>query len=435
GPSLRYIGQKLDQPFLYDWLNNPKSFRPTTRMPKFFNLHDHLQDPEDEESLDTANRLEPIEIRGVMAYLLDYKQTFEPIQPPEGIDGGTAEEKLARGKFQFETRGCLACHTHGDFPDVSKFRKAEDIVQGPDLSNIHLKFAQDRNPQGRTWLYSWIKEPTRYHARTVMPNLFLNPEPDPADPKKIVDPAADIVEYLLSHPAPAEGEEKPAHQDTWQPVAEGAKKLDDIKGGADDLNELVLEYLKDAFPEFRAKEIVQKGLSPDYEAELKGAEKELIVRGSADLLQQKLRYIGKKTIAKYGCYGCHDIPGFEDAKPIGTGLADWGRKDSSKLAFEHIAEYLEHHGRAEHDHAKKGEGKKDAHAAHESAAGHSGEEAETSEFYHHQLEAGNRIGFIYQKLQEPRSYDFKKTGNKRYNERLRMPQFPFSAEDREAVIT
>ena len=46
------------------------------------------------------------------------------------------EEKLSRGKFQFETRGCLACHTHVEFPEITKYRKAEDIVQGPDLSNI-----------------------------------------------------------------------------------------------------------------------------------------------------------------------------------------------------------------------------------------------------------------------------------------------------------
>ena len=439
GPSLRYIGQKLDQPFLYDWLNNPKNFRPTTRMPRFFNLHDHLQDPEDEKSLDIAKRLEPIEIRGIMAYLTDYKQTFEPIQPPEGIDGGTADEKLARGKLQFETRGCLACHTHGDFPDVSKYRKPEDIVQGPDLSNIHLKFAADRNPQGKTWLYSWIKEPTRYHARTVMPNLFLDrdlhPKADPQEPDRYFDPAADIVEYLLSKPVPPEGAKEKVADLAWKPVPEGAMKLTDIKGAVDALNDLVLENLKDAFPEFRAKEILDKGLSPEYEAELKGAEKELIVRGSADLLQQKLRYVGRKTISKYGCYGCHDIPGYEDAKPIGTGLADWGRKDASKLAFEHIAEYLEHHGHA--GHAEHDEKNSHAEAAsHDHAAAVEATEAgETDEYFHHQLEAGNRIGFIYQKLKEPRSYDYRKTGNKRYNERLRMPQFPFSAEDREAVIT
>ena len=57
--------------------------------------------------------------------------------------------------------------------------------------------------------------------------------------------------------------------------------------------------------------------------------------------EKKLRYVGRRTISKYGCSGCHDIPGFEDAKPIGTGLADWGRKTPDKLAFEQIVEYHE----------------------------------------------------------------------------------------------
>src|SRR5207244_9273686 len=81
------------------------------------------------------------------------------------------------------------------------------------------------------------------------------------------------------------------------------------------------------------------------EGELKGAEKDLIVPPHEKLTnQQRLKYIGRKTIAKYGCFGCHDIPGFEDAKPIGTGLADWGRKDPAKLAFEHITHYIGGHG-------------------------------------------------------------------------------------------
>ncbi len=38
---------------------------------------------------------------------------------------------------------------------------------------------------------------------------------------------------------------------------------------------------------------------------------------------QKLSYLGRRTITKYGCYACHDIPGFEDAPPIGPALTDW----------------------------------------------------------------------------------------------------------------
>src|SRR5688500_9635183 len=170
------------------------------------------------------------------------------------------------------------------------------------------------------------------------------------------------------------------------------------------------------------------------ESELKGAEKELVVRGSADLLQQKLRYIGRKTIAKYGCYGCHDIPGFEDAKPIGAGLNDWGRKEPSKLAFEHIVEYLHSghahggsHGPGPAGKHGNGHGKPtatggasetsaeedrpgeqpSAHAAHGHKAGeHSDEELPIPDYYMTQINAGNRTGFIYQKLREPRSYDW-----------------------------
>src|SRR6185295_57478 len=47
-----------------------------------------------------------------------------------------------------------------------------------------------------------------------------------------------------------------------------------------------------------------------------------------------------------------------------------------------------------------------------------------------------REGFIWQKLREPRSYDYKKTQNKSYNERLRMPQFvALDDQKREAIIT
>src|SRR6185312_2893363 len=45
-------------------------------------------------------------------------------------------------------------------------------------------------------------------------------------------------------------------------------------------------------------------------------------------------YIGRKAINRLGCFGCHDVPGFETAKPIGTALNDWGKKDAERLAFE-----------------------------------------------------------------------------------------------------
>ncbi|HUE69983.1 MAG TPA: hypothetical protein VMP01_03770 [Pirellulaceae bacterium] len=415
GPSLRFVGDKLDAAFLYDWIENPKRFRETTRMPRFFGLWDHLQDQEGKlPAHETADELEPVEIRGVMAYLDGYDQKM-PLSDEERqqIGEALAQGNAETGKTQFEIRGCLACHTHKDFPDTAGFRKPEDIVQGPDLSAVASKFDAARNPSGPLWLYAWIKEPTRYHARTVMPNLYLD-KIQGADGTE-TDPAADITAYLLSD----------ASKGDWTPIA--AATADVV---ADDLDNLTLQYLKEIFFEEEAEEnYLVNGIPPSMAPELKGAEVELIVREGQKLTQdQKLRYIGKKTIAKYGCYGCHDIPGFEDAKPIGTGLADWGRKDPTKLAFEHITHYLEHHGHG------AAHGAED-HGEHASTAGAPPENPADAEYYHHQIEAGSRIGFIYQKLTAPRSYDFEKTKNKRYNERLRMPQFPFSAEERESVIT
>jgi len=158
-------------------------------------------------------------------------------------------------------------------------------------------------------------------------------------------------------------------------------------------------------------------------------------------LEKHMLYVGRRAISKYGCSGCHDIPGFETAKPIGTGLADWGRKKEAQLAFEHIHNYLEVHG------VEEGDGSPMEY--------HSGEHG--GAHHHHDLDprkygpdtgyfltgllSGHRQGFIWQKLRQPRSYDYKKTINKGYNERLRMPKFTFSLNEqeneaaREAIIT
>ena len=56
-------------------------------------------------------------------------------------------------------------------------------------------------------------------------------------------------------------------------------------------------------------------------------------------LHGKEVYAGEKLIAHYGCYACHKIPGFEDAKPIGTELTEEGSKAVHRLdfGFVHLA--------------------------------------------------------------------------------------------------
>lgn len=53
---------------------------------------------------------------------------------------------------------------------------------------------------------------------------------------------------------------------------------------------------------------------------------------------------GKKLIAYYGCFGCHDIAGFETMARIGADLTEFGDKLTSKLDFGDVPEFTgDHH--------------------------------------------------------------------------------------------
>jgi mono/diheme cytochrome c family protein/cytochrome c1 len=385
GPSLRHIGSKVDKDFLYSWIRRPRDFRDTTKMPQFFGQYEHLDEAEKKH---TAG-IEAMEIRGITEYLTARSQPFAfEFKLPKDVE----EPSIARGKKTFETRGCLACHQHGDFP-------AGKMTQGPNLSNIGGKLGRSANKNGTLWLYNWLKNPSAYHPRTVMPDLQL--EPLMVDGKK-VDPAADIVVYLLDS-----GKD-------WKPenVPSGELSEADLKS----LNELAIEHLRNAVPNKTvAEKLLETGFPEARRSEIKGDEVELVGPVSN---QKKLLYVGSKALRKYGCSGCHDIPGFEDAKPIGTGLADWGRKSADKLAFEQIAQYLH------------------SHAGHDADHGDFTKSADQNEAYFKQrLQHHDRQGFLWQKLHEPRSYDYAKTANKGFNERLRMPKFNLSEEQIESVMT
>ena len=122
-------------------------------------------------------------------------------------------------------------------------------------------------------------------------------------------------------------------------------------------------------------------------------------------------YLGEQTISRLGCFGCHTIPGFENAKPIGTALNDWGIKNPARLDFGHIAEYLA-------DQPPDEKGARDG----------------TDPFYQEKIHHETRMGFLYQKLHRPRSYDYKKKSEKykAWDDRLRMPQFAW-ANDPKAI--
>ena len=410
GPSLAHVALKTNSDWLARWIRKPSDFRPTTRMPQFFDLsnQDDLH----------GKQFGPAEIAAVTHFLLETSRKasadFKLDTIPEGI---TAD--AGRGEITFRERGCLACHSHKAIPDPGKQLSA---TFGPDLSRIQDKITHDtKNPIGASdsgfrWLYTWLRDPRKHFSRTRMPDLFLDPE---GKGDKRVDPAADIAAFLLS---------QPTTKLTGDPVPD-----------ADDsaLDQLVKLYAGKVIGAAAAESMVDDGgrYPESDKSKIKGDEVEL--HGDSVTREMKLTYVGRRTVSRYGCYGCHDIPGFETARPIGTKLEDWGRKDRTKLASEHIEEFLLHHGEADNSSTRKRVDKEMARARAHSLGTQKFENRDIEEdetraaFFYSSLLHHGREGFLWQKLRDPRSYDYKKTETKGYDERLRMPKFTFAQDPME----
>ena len=405
GPSLKHIAGKTSPEWIAYWTEEPKRFRPTTKMPQFFgkeltNLHDEM-----------GKNFSSVEIASMAKFLTKQSTSIEFLKSTLKKE----DRDVDRGKSTFAQKGCLACHSHDAFPTA----KADF---GPNLSQVHEKLSKDG--KGFDWLYTWIREPERHHPRTKMPNLFLTPSKDATGAD--VDPAADIAAFLLS------GKSK---------TIDDKVLLKASQFEAADLEKMARAYLTAILTRKQIDDYFKsEGQSfPLKREQLKGDEVELLDIETPDKGEWRdllLNYVGKRSVTRYGCFGCHDINGFGSARPIGTTLQDWGRKDPSRLALEHIEEYLHHHGEADGSstaelisHALE-TGKSDAFDSEEQK-----DQLMRRAFYYENLIHHGRPGFIFQKLRDPRSYDYKKTDTKRYNERLVMPKFPLTDDEIEAIAT
>ncbi len=376
GPSLRHVADLFGDAVLERWIANPKAIRSTTRMPQFFGLHEHLAGEELQKSQD----FEAVEIQAIRSYLRDVSQPVDLLPVPAEV---TEQPSAERGKELFVRRGCVACHRHADVPEGKS-------TIGPELTGLGSMITADK---GLAWLASWLRDPAHHSPRTAMPNSLLVAESLGTDTEdgrpRVSDPAADLAAYLFQ----SKGE-----------VLAAAAPLEEA-----DLNALAHTYLSKQFSANEADEILAGGIQGDFQSADLGDAVDLLPPISRE---KKLRYVGRRTIRKRGCFGCHDIPGFEGAQAIGPALTDWGRKQESLLAFEQVHRHLEENPPTDTD----------------------GPPADR-QFYLEAITEGRREGFLWQKLRRPRSFDYRKTEHKGYNDQLTMGQFSLTPTEREQIMT
>ncbi len=396
GPSLYKVAGKDDQQWVRKWLANPVAFRPNTYMPRFWGL-DNNQDPD----------RDAVEINAIAEYLF---AVSEPVQYPEPPVPGD----VARGQKLVGELGCLGCHVIDErvadlslpkelkpYMDVWAYRRARS--QGPQLAGLGSKTTAG-------WVYAWVKDPKKYHPGTKMPNLRLSDQE-----------AADLAAYLVTLRNETTDEEplpaiKPHRLDevtveyleVTRPRHEAVEKIQQ-------LDDLIERYFVDeetmAYYDEPARlpreEARQKALQKEFEdtfddaigrqadqlaaqitatkTKMKAA-RDRVAGFSAD--QKKNVYLGSQLIGRYGCFACHNVHGFENAKPIGTELSEWGSKAVNKLDFGLLD--IEH----------------------------------------------NRIAWLKQKLHAPRSYDQGRIGVTRTpQELLKMPKFNLTSNQVDQIVT
>ncbi|MDH3745551.1 MAG: c-type cytochrome [Acidobacteriota bacterium] len=278
---------------------------------------------------------------------------------------------VASGKALYESVGCEGCHVLDPQAKRDQFYPVFNRMNGPNLVRTGSKVSAG-------WLYAWIKDPKKYYANTRMPSLRLTDQE-----------AADLTAFLMSSRDPKfEGLSMPS----VDPEVRDA---------------LALDYLQ-------ANQTIEQS-----QASLEGMDDH-----ARDV------YLGGLTIRKYGCFGCHELDGFDDAKPIGVELTEEGSKPVHQFDFGHVHEVAYRSDRltpaAETEQSKADE------------SGHSVESAQSTDAPADSTTVRHiehtRADWMFTKLMRPRVWDQGKERVKNYGELYRMPDFGMTQREAEAVL-
>jgi mono/diheme cytochrome c family protein len=172
--------------------------------------------------------------------------------------------------------GCLGCHV---LDEKTRGEAGPRRTFGQPLHNIGNKTTYE-------WIYNWVRDPKHYSPDTYMPDLRLTD-----------GQVADVATFLSG---------------LKQEGGDPAKATPDQAA----VDNVLLDYLK-------------AGGLPSDEA--------TAAAGKLDP-QAKQIELGRRVIARYGCFSCHEIKGFENTQPIGTELSEEGSKLVSKLDFAFITD-------------------------------------------------------------------------------------------------
>ncbi len=330
--------------------------------------------------------------------------------------------ELNEGRQLFEEMGCVGCHEVKGLPE-EEIRKA-----GPSLKRIRGKVDPG-------WTAKWLKDPKSFRPDTKMPSFFglsnaASEEVEDTQVHAIVTYLFDQSEEFVPEEITGEGDAEQGQKLVKEIGCLGCHSVgeDKVSDFAPNLSQIgskvnvpwLVDWLKnpkhynpetsmpslrltdqealdvaaflvtlknEPFEELAEPELNQDALEEMVREDLReGLTDKQVNEKLASMSQdEKVVYLGEKLTNFYGCYACHDISGFEDATRIGVELTHESSKPMEQFDFGFV----------------------DVPHTHQS--------------------------FYQTKIKQPRIFDQGK--EKTRKEKLRMPQFNLTEDQRNSLVT
>jgi|GEM_PF-195494 len=254
-----------------------------------------------------------------------------------GVPAVDAAPLLEQGRKLFADKGCTGCHETTPFAHLTR--------TGPKLNSVAHKVRGD-------WLYRWVRKPADYLPGTHMPD-FLFTE---AEVRAVTDHLLLAMSEAALPPAPPAPEDLDQAWENGRNLFQVARCITchAIEGKGGDMgpdlfrsaSKLGRDWLfawldnppawdpETLMPHFRFTPAERLDLMEYITQEFVDwdlPETPDPVEAAAPLPENGVR--GEVLVRRYGCSGCHEMPGSVNSQKVSTELTDYGTKTVDLLDF------------------------------------------------------------------------------------------------------
>jgi len=269
--------------------------------------------------------------------------------------------KLVAGQRMIRDNQCYACHEIKGYESLPK--------KAPQLNALDRKTTPE-------WTFDWLRDPWRFRPTTKMPN-FLLPDSEAAAITAFLFRLAKSSDYQHATASVPAGNSRKGGQLMAEIGCYGCHPTEGMYKDGDPALELIAQEAKSSrwrhgpdltkigsktdvawiydwirnpkhywegsrMPSLRLTETEAADVTAFLMSHREDESARVRMPSSFNLESDDLANQGETWVRTYGCYGCHDIKGFETTGKVSVSLSEFGTKRPEELAFGNAVTEIDH---------------------------------------------------------------------------------------------